>query len=397
MARPSSLQPPSVLAPPEPSSASVLLKQVLGHLARHKLAATPENYAAAYHAVLRTASEDPGAPLSGQLHSIDALACVLSASALFPGLATECAAAIRKALRAPGQASRDRLHEVERILSNARYAESAVLQEAHAFLSGVRSAVASSQSGMAGAVAEMEQFEHTASRFSARVESCDSVDAAKSALSQLSGEIQSLLEALREAREDLGRSRAELDGTARELVAAKEDGARADYLARYDPLTGVFNRRGLEAELLRMPKAPTVVLELDLDDFKKINDRFGHNTGDAVLSRVAKVLRHALRESDILARLGGEEFVIVMPNTHLDQTAGVCSRILDEIRAIAGDTGDKTGPKVTASGGLAAYRNGAASLEQFKVALTAADKHLYRAKQLGKDRIFGHIESLEWR
>lgn len=381
----------------EPSAASVFLKQVLGHLAQHKLAATPENYAAAYYAVLRTVNDGPKVPLPGQLRSIDALAGVLSATALFPGLASECAAAIRKALHAADQTPRDRLHEVERILSDERYAEPAVLQEARAFLSGVRSTVTASQSEMSGAVAELEQFEHATSQFSSRIESCDSVDAAKSVLSQLTGEIQSLLEALRESRDELSRARAELDGTSRELATAKEQEARADYFARYDPLTGVLNRRGLEFELQRMPRLPTVVLELDLDDFKKINDRFGHNTGDAVLARVAKVLRRALRESDILARLGGEEFVIVMPGTQLEQSAGVCARVLDEIRAMTCLVEGRPCPKVTASGGLAAYLNGSAPIKQFKAALTLADKHMYRAKEIGKNRIFGHVESLTGR
>ncbi|WP_158206792.1 GGDEF domain-containing protein [Pseudoduganella flava] len=156
-----------------------------------------------------------------------------------------------------------------------------------------------------------------------------------------------------------------------------------------DPLTGVFNRRGFgEAyarEVARMARMrqrsrSLALLCVDLDYFKRINDRYGHAEGDRVLVSVAQMISAALRETDVLARFGGEEFSVLLPETDLKRALGVAHRIQAMLReACAGDL-----PSCTASIGVAVQSDPAEGLEPL---MSRADAALYRAKENGRDRI----------
>ena len=101
--------------------------------------------------------------------------------------------------------------------------------------------------------------------------------------------------------------------------------ARLNRLASLDTLTGLRNRRGLD-ELID-ENADCAVMVCDLDDFKQINDRYGHETGDLVLARFAEILREHTREADIAVRLGGDEFCVILPGTDYDGARLVAERI----------------------------------------------------------------------
>jgi diguanylate cyclase (GGDEF)-like protein len=153
--------------------------------------------------------------------------------------------------------------------------------------------------------------------------------------------------------------------------------ARLDRLASRDTLTGLRNRRGLH-ELIDETRDCTVIV-CDLDDFKQINDRYGHETGDLVLAQFAEILRQQTRETDIAVRLGGDEFCVVLAG---DDDGGTLAS--ERIRAATPISMRRLVPTVvTVSIGLARRVNG---LPSPRALLCAADAALYSAKQNGRDR-----------
>jgi diguanylate cyclase (GGDEF)-like protein len=168
--------------------------------------------------------------------------------------------------------------------------------------------------------------------------------------------------------------------------------AEVQRLADSDPLTGLANRRRfaealhLESRRSTRKGTPFGVLLLDVDHFKQVNDRHGHPAGDAVLKALASRVQGQLRDTDLLARHGGEEFVVLLPETDLPQTLRVAERVR---RAVAGTpmpAGAQAIP-VTVSLGAAVHPGGAGATAEALLAM--ADQALYRAKAGGRDRVEG--------
>jgi diguanylate cyclase (GGDEF)-like protein len=161
--------------------------------------------------------------------------------------------------------------------------------------------------------------------------------------------------------------------------------AELEEAARIDALTGLYNRRTVMAraadELGRAGryKRPVSLLALDLDFFKLVNDRHGHAAGDKLLAAFAKVLRGQVRDADAAGRIGGEEFLVLMPETDLAAAALVAERIRAATAAL--DTGFEP---ATVSIGAAAWLGPDESLDEL---LSRADAALYRAKAAGRDRV----------
>jgi diguanylate cyclase (GGDEF)-like protein len=160
--------------------------------------------------------------------------------------------------------------------------------------------------------------------------------------------------------------------------------------AMTDPLTGLLNRRGLESNVERLSRAPagpgTVAswIMLDIDHFKRVNDTHGHDGGDAVLKHVAAMLTAFAREGDVVARLGGEEFVVMLPGAGLAAALAAAERLRARIEQSEPNAGG-TPLRITSSFGVAAQRPGT----PWGVAVQAADEALYRAKEGGRNRVVG--------
>lgn len=161
-----------------------------------------------------------------------------------------------------------------------------------------------------------------------------------------------------------------------------------------DPLTGVYNRRHLDRRLSEEVSIalryglPLSVLLLDIDFFKKINDRHGHQAGDEVLVAMVKLVSKELREVDVLARYGGEEFLIIAPHTNLLDATNVAERVRKCVEAhtfsLPNGLGGVSEIKVTVSIGVASSADGAADEERL---VQVADKNLIQAKQDGRNRV----------
>lgn len=159
-------------------------------------------------------------------------------------------------------------------------------------------------------------------------------------------------------------------------------------LASTDPLTQCPNRRAAESRLhhemaqLQRYNHPFCAVMLDLDFFKRINDKYGHDIGDKVLCHFANTARETIRSNDVLARVGGEEFLLILPDTDGEQGLPLAQRLLDTVAANPLYLAEHT-IKFTFSGGLAQAR----ASEDISQLLLRADHFLYVAKEQGRCRI----------
>lgn len=158
---------------------------------------------------------------------------------------------------------------------------------------------------------------------------------------------------------------------------------RLQKVAQTDTLTGVGNRRWAMSMLPAHLPVGSAIAQLDLDHFKQINDRFGHAAGDRVLIAAAEALRRQLRDSDLLARMGGEEFLVYLPDANAADAGAIAERLRAAVQQIR--LSEKTEPiPVTVSIGLACVTSPGGSWVQW---LGAADRALYEAKHAGRNRV----------
>ena len=175
------------------------------------------------------------------------------------------------------------------------------------------------------------------------------------------------------------------------VVALEQAWGRVNELAMVDGLTGLSNRRRFipaaerEIDLARRYQQPLALLVLDVDHFKAINDTHGHLAGDRVLVEVGQRCLQALRATDLLARWGGEEFIVLLPNTPLAQAQQLAERVRETVSASAQLVVQGQMVQATVSVGAAGASSG--QVVSLEMLIQLADSALYRAKHAGRDRV----------
>lgn len=174
----------------------------------------------------------------------------------------------------------------------------------------------------------------------------------------------------------------------KDVTQERRTAAQLVRLAEHDALTGLYNRRRFEDDLAQFfhdaerTPAQAALLFFDLDEFKYVNDTFGHRAGDAVLNRVAIEVRTLIREGDILYRLGGDEFAVLMPHASQDDAGHLAERIVRRISQTPMAMQEQT-VRLTTSLGIAHFPTHAGNAEDF---VAHADAAMYQAKHTGKNR-----------
>lgn len=190
------------------------------------------------------------------------------------------------------------------------------------------------------------------------------------------------------SREVLLEQRDNVESSQEKIRKLQEELSHLSEAVRVDQLTGVLNRRGLDEAMVReISRAQrggsqlSVVL-LDIDNFKSLNDTYGHNVGDTALQHLAKVIQATVRPTDVVSRFGGEEFVILLPDTDLDQAVTTIQRLQ---RALTKQffMGNNDRLLITFSAGVALLKNN----EKETSVLHRADQSMYLAKKTGKNRV----------
>jgi diguanylate cyclase len=193
---------------------------------------------------------------------------------------------------------------------------------------------------------------------------------------------------IQQSREDLMNARRKVEAYETRVRQLEKELMTVSTLVQKDPLTHALNRRGLE-EAFRIETArstryatPLSLAIIDLDDFKKLNDSLGHLAGDRALVHLLTVMQAALRPTDVVARIGGEEFAILFSSTDLDDAAAATERVQHELAQRAFQH-DGNAQVLSFSGGVTRWVAG----ETLEAALQRADDAMYRAKRAGKNRV----------
>lgn len=238
--------------------------------------------------------------------------------------------------------------------------------------------------------ASSESFQGKIEESARQIEKVERIEELAPLLKDVIVATRSMAEESARSREQLRSLQDKVLSTEAELAHLHRELDSASALARHDPLTDALNRKGLDEALAReiasmqRKETPLSVCLLDIDNFKKLNDRLGHEAGDNALVHLANVARRCMRPTDTLARYGGEEFIILMPDTLLEQGVEAMVRLQRELtKAFFLSGRDKV--LITFSAGVAQLQ----AEESGADAIKRADQAMYLAKRAGKNRVMG--------
>ncbi len=248
---------------------------------------------------------------------------------------------------------------------------------------------------LAGFVDHLAEFADSTSDYHDKIEICVTKISQADDISQLEDVLADVIKETRiiqlnaqRSRDDLRVTKQRVDEAEKRIAELQSELDKASMLVRHDQLTGALNRRGLdeiyENEVARATRrrSPLCVALLDIDNFKKLNDSLGHDAGDAALIHLVSVIRETLRPQDTLARFGGEEFIILLPDTAIEDANKALVRLQRELtKRFFLANNEKV--LITFSAGLTQFRDDDTQASVVK----RADEAMYSAKKTGKNRV----------
>lgn len=280
------------------------------------------------------------------------------------------------------------LDDVGRRMKEVIYKQSALKKQLHEAQNRLKAMLASF-------VDRLADFSESTSGYHDKIERCADKISKANDISELSNVLDEVMHETRLAQLNAQRSRDEMqvmrqrvDESDKEVARLQIELAQASEMVRHDPLTGALNRKGmdevLERELAQAKRRDSTlcIAMLDIDNFKRLNDTYGHHVGDDALVHLAHVTRETIRPQDSLARYGGEEFVILLPDTSLDEAVMAITRLQRELtRKFFMNKNEKL--LITFSAGVA--EKGTDELAEKTI--KRADAAMYLAKRSGKNRV----------
>ena len=294
--------------------------------------------------------------------------------------------AVREVINEP--LSFERVQRAERGIKEVIYKQSMLkhsLREAKSTLKHMISAFVEQLSEMSASTAG---YHGRVERYAQRLETADDLSTLKTIVDELMSDTRMVQLDMQRHRDDIGQAREQAELAERRVRELEAELEQVSGQVREDQLTGTLNRRGLEDAMQRevaraeRRKAPLCVAVLDLDNFKKLNDTYGHQAGDEALVHLTNVVRKTLRPTDILARFGGEEFIVLFGDTRIGQAVEVMRRLQRELtRRFFLHNNERL--LITFSAGVAALHTG----ESQESVFARADKAMYQAKLQGKNRV----------
>jgi diguanylate cyclase len=241
---------------------------------------------------------------------------------------------------------------------------------------------------LAGFSTSTGHYHETLARCARQIEQAQDLPEIATVVDEMLQETRIVQETARRSSEELAALREEVESANQHIARLQRELDETSELVRHDPLTGVLNRKGLDEALsreiarARRRGAPLCLALLDIDDFKRLNDTFGHHTGDDALRHLSTVMRDALRPHDLIGRYGGEEFLILLPDTDAQQSAEVITRLQRELTRRF-FLADNRRLLITFSAGIACLAPDEAPHD----AIDRADRAMYAAKRAGKNRV----------
>ncbi len=257
-------------------------------------------------------------------------------------------------------------------------------QTAHRVATGFRKVMAEVSQDAANAGEHASKFGNTLEQWSEGLEGAESSAVSGNGINQLLNGTREMQGAIATLQQRLDASRAEIERLQQEVNRARE-------AALADELTGLANRRGFELALAAclsseaMCAEGTCVLLADIDHFKQVNDTYGHLVGDKVLRAVAQILKASVKGKDTAARFGGEEFVVLLPDTSINGAQALAEKLRSTIERsrIRRSDNQQEIAQITVSFGIASYSAG----ESASDFLSRVDNALYISKRLGRNRV----------